>query len=222
MDQDESEAEIPEPPKDSTSGCGKEAKPGCAKEAKPGCAKEPFWPLVVGSVVPALAVIGYFYLLWTVTFGQSIQVQVPYFSANLPKVLSTGLIWYGIVDLVYCVIAFLLDFLALWGFTRRHIGRTLALTYSLRAWKLTGFLLSFAVFMFIIYSTQMWLASAVIFWLGLILSFVIAIFLGTAILELVHKVKISKTLFFTLTLTEFVAYAATIYVVIVLFTLAPK
>jgi hypothetical protein len=167
--------------------------------------------------------MGYCYLLWYVNFGMvTAQFDFPNPPDVVKKALSTAVIWYGIADLVYCLIAYVLDSIAVGAFARRGFRSTLMLGYSLRSWKLTGFLLTCAGIGFFIFTSQAWLASAVVFGIGLIAAFMAAVFLGSAVLELAHKVKVSAWMFLAFTATEFLALGLTAWITVMLFAAAPK
>jgi len=182
---------------------------------------EPLWLLLLGSIVPMIAVAAYFYALWHVNFNSPLAT-IPHAGSALTKLASTGLVWFGIVNLIYIVIAYAFDFLALLALVRRPLGRTVALAYSLRAWKLTGFKLTFAAACFFIYSSQLWLAALPVFAIGLFISGFAGFFVGAAVLELGHKVHVSVARFFVLLLTEMLAMAATAYAAVALFAFFPK
>jgi hypothetical protein len=182
---------------------------------------EPAWLLILGSVVPALAIAAYAYALWHINFNSPLST-IPHAGSALTKIASTALVWFGLVNLIYSVIAYTFDFLALFALVRRPLGRTLALAYSLRAWKASGFILAFAAAMFFVYASQLWLAALPVMAIALFIAALSGFVVGAAVLELAHKVHVSVARFFVLLFTELLALVATAYASVALFAFFPK
>lgn len=154
--------------------------------------KEPKWPLLVGSVIPAI-LAAYGGYLWLHTFNGSDSNEF-----GLGCMILTTLVSFA----TYSMLSFVSALPVVAIMSGRSFARSLAITYSFVSWKLSARLFAFFASVFVFPE----LACQCGQW-GFVSSIIVSLLFGIAVIELPHNVKMSKVRFIILALVEALAIA---------------